>query len=59
MDIWLLEIFMLLLLPFHQKNTETILNRNRQGIVLPEVEHEVEPLESVEFFVEFWKKVWV
>lgn len=48
--------------PYH---TETILvgvaspaeNRERHGIVLPEVEHEVEPLESVEFFVEFWKKV--
>ena len=32
-------------------------NRQRQGIVLPEVEHEVEPIDNVEFFVEFWKKV--
>ena len=48
--------------PYH---TEIILvgvaspaeNRDCLGIVLPEVEHEVEPLDNVEFFVEFWKKV--
>jgi tellurite methyltransferase len=48
--------------PYH---TEIILDRDRSGIVLPEVEHEVEPIDShterlrqrVEFFVEFWKKV--
>ncbi len=40
--------------PYH---TEIILDRDRQGIVLPEVEHEVEPIDNVEFFVEFWKKV--
>ena len=38
-------------------NTETILDLDRQGVVLPEVEHEVEPIDNVEFFVEFWKKV--
>ena len=48
--------------PYH---TEIILDRDsplerlrqRSGIVLPEVEHEVEPIDRVEFFVEFWKKV--
>jgi tellurite methyltransferase len=40
--------------PYH---TEISLNRDRPGIVLPEVEHEVEPIGNVEFFVEFWKKV--
>jgi tellurite methyltransferase len=48
--------------PYH---TETILvggasarrNCDRPGIVLPEVEHEVEPIDHVEFFVEFWNKV--
>ena len=40
--------------PYH---TEIILDLDRQGIVLPEVEHEVDPLDNVEFFVEFWKKV--
>jgi tellurite methyltransferase len=47
--------------PYH---TEIILvggpsarrNRDRQGIVIPEVEHEVEPIDNVEFFVEFWDK---
>ena len=40
--------------PYH---TETILGFDRQGIVLPEVEHEVEPIDNVEFFVEFWDRV--
>jgi tellurite resistance-related uncharacterized protein len=38
-------------------NTETILGFDRQGVVLPEVEHEIEPIDNVEFFVEFWDKV--
>jgi tellurite methyltransferase len=40
--------------PYH---TETILSVDRPGIVLPEIEHKVEPIDNVEFFVEFWKKV--
>jgi tellurite methyltransferase len=40
--------------PYH---TDIILDCDRPGIVLPEVEHEVEPIDNVEFFVEFWKKV--
>ena len=38
-------------------NTETILGFDRQGVVLPEVEHEIEPIDNVKFFVEFWDKV--
>jgi tellurite methyltransferase len=54
----------------HPYHTETILEPEHPGVVLPgvvlpEVEHEVEPLaepllwriDLVEFFVEFWGKV--
>jgi tellurite methyltransferase len=40
--------------PYH---SEVILDKHKQGIVLPEVEHEVEPLENSEFYVEFWHRV--
>jgi tellurite resistance-related uncharacterized protein len=38
--------------PFHE---EQILEPGTPGIVPPEVEHEVEPLGPVEFFVEFYR----
>jgi tellurite resistance-related uncharacterized protein len=37
--------------PYH---TETILDPQHPGIVIPEVEHEVEILDDGEFLVEFW-----
>ncbi|MCG9893052.1 MAG: DUF3565 domain-containing protein [Thermosynechococcaceae cyanobacterium MS004] len=35
-------------------NCEVVLDQNTKGIILPEVEHAVEPLKSAEFYVEFW-----
>jgi tellurite resistance-related uncharacterized protein len=40
--------------PYHSK---VVLDKHKQGIVLPEVEHEVEPLENAKFYVEFWHRV--
>ncbi len=37
--------------PYH---CEVVLDKNTKGMVLPEVEHEVEPLNNAEFYVEFW-----
>lgn len=37
-------------------NTETMLDSTRLGVVLPNVEHRVEPNGAVDFFVEFWGK---
>ena len=34
---------------------DIVLEADTPGIVLPEVEHEVEPLGSVQFYVEFWR----
>ena len=39
--------------PYH---CEVFLDKNTNGIVLPEVEHEVEPLNNAEFYVEFWHR---
>ncbi|HEY9826209.1 MAG TPA: DUF1971 domain-containing protein [Stenomitos sp.] len=35
-------------------NREELLDPHTPGIVLPEVKHEVEPLENAQFYVEFW-----
>ncbi len=40
--------------PYH---TETILDSTRLGVIVPNVEHQVEPNGDVAFFVEFWHKV--
>lgn len=37
--------------PYH---LEVLLNKDVKGIVIPEVEHTVEPLEDAVFYVEFW-----
>lgn len=37
-------------------NTETILDPTVAGIVLPEINHAVQPLADTEFFVEFWRR---
>jgi tellurite methyltransferase len=50
---------------YHPYQTDNILDLGHPGIILPEVEHEVEPLAEhllqrigdVEFFIEFWDKV--
>ncbi len=39
--------------PFHSEET---LDPHTQGIVLPEVTHEVQPSEDAEFYVEFWRR---
>jgi tellurite methyltransferase len=37
--------------PYH---SEIVLDKHTKGIILPEVEHEVESLKNAEFYVEFW-----
>jgi Domain of unknown function (DUF1971) len=37
--------------PYH---VEVLLDKDVKGIVIPEVEHEVEPLGNAAFYVEFW-----
>lgn len=39
--------------PFH---TEETLDSQTQGIVLPEVQHDVQPSKDVRFYVEFWRR---
>ena len=39
--------------PYH---CEVILDTHTKGIILPEVEHEVEPHENAKFYVEFWHR---
>ena len=40
---------------FEPVGTEEILEPGTNGVVIAEVEHAVEPLGEVEFFVEFWR----
>jgi tellurite methyltransferase len=40
--------------PYH---SEVVLDKNKKGIILPEVEHEVDPLANAEFYVEFWHRL--
>jgi tellurite methyltransferase len=35
-------------------NRETILESGSTAVIIPEVEHEVHPLNGAEFFIEFW-----
>ncbi|HEY9824695.1 MAG TPA: DUF3565 domain-containing protein [Stenomitos sp.] len=37
-------------------NRVELLDSHTLGIVLPEVDHEVEPLENAQFYVEFWHR---
>jgi tellurite methyltransferase len=37
-------------------NIEVLLDKKVKGIVIPEVEHEVEPLDDAAFYVEFWHR---
>ncbi len=39
----------------HPFNSEEILDQQRPGIVLPDVEHDVQPSDNTEFYVEFWR----
>jgi tellurite methyltransferase len=40
--------------PYH---CEVVLERQTKGIILPEVEHEVDPLSNAEFYIEFWHRL--
>jgi len=41
---------------YHPFDSEETLDSKTQGIVLPEVEHDVQPTENAEFYVEFWRQ---
>jgi tellurite resistance-related uncharacterized protein len=42
---------------FEPFGTEETLDRDTTAIVVADVEHAVEPLGDVEFYVEFWRRV--
>jgi tellurite methyltransferase len=37
-------------------NRETILEADSTAVIIPEVEHDVHPMNEVEFFIEFWDR---